>query len=330
MPGAEKKTRKEKAAVAAKGRAAPGVNKYMPDQSRNAHASIAASSGAQKLLKRAALLQTLLARKESAETRIRLAEIWIELNQSKYHGAARETLETCLKLDPGDAMCARRVLAPLLLSFGEHEAAAALLAQYSNDTSAVMLCCGLLLSLAEHAEAEGEEEEEESQARADSAFERLFACNWQACALLAATARGESPIPEQTVSELREARIAKLASAGGWPEVGGVSEAILLSEVFSGCAGGAGEEEEAEGTSEDAWPGLEGAAVWLSAMTLGKEESEGGKEVGAASSSSSAPKRGRADFEAWREAKRARLAEKLARMPPGGAVSDEEGSDEGE
>ena len=70
MPGAEKKTRKEKAAVAAKGRAAPGVNKYMPDQSRNAHASIAASSGAQKLLKRAALLQTLLARKESAETRI--------------------------------------------------------------------------------------------------------------------------------------------------------------------------------------------------------------------------------------------------------------------
>ena len=382
----------------------------MPDQSRNAHASIAASSGAQKLLKRAALLQTLLARKESAETRIRLAEIWIELNQSKYHGAARETLETCLKLDPGDAMCARRVLAPLLLSFGEHEAAAALLAQYSNDTSAVMLCCGLLLSLAEHAEAEGEEEEEESQARADSAFERLFACNWQACALLAATARGESPIPEQTVSELREARIAKLASAGGWPEVGGVSEAILLSEVFSGCAGVGGEEEEAEGTCEDAWPGLEGAAVWLSAMTLGKygeagegggcarparasavrgdekrqvrvleavlgevfeelemivveaagedeeeegeeegeegeegeeeeeeseggegeEESEGGKEVGAVSSSSSAPKRGRADFEAWREAKRAPLAEKLARMPPGGAVSDEEGSDEGE
>ena len=44
------------------------------------------------------------------------------------------------------------MLVPLLLNLGEHAAAAAVLAQYSDDTSAVMLCSGLLLALAAHSE----------------------------------------------------------------------------------------------------------------------------------------------------------------------------------
>jgi hypothetical protein len=413
MPGARaqsaKKTTKEqtKAAVKTGAKTGPGVNKYMPNQGHGSHANMAATQGSQKLLKKASLLQTLLSRKESAETRIRLAEIWIDLGLSKNLASAKECLETCVKKDPADAMCARRVLVPLLLNLGEHAEATALLEKYSDDTSALMLCSGLLLALATHSEAESKEEEAETAARAQAAFERLFECNWQACALLAATANGESPIAEQTVLELREARIEKLAKGGTWPGRGGVSEAILLSEVFSGCAGVRSEE---DNSHEDAWPGLEGVAIWLSAATLDKyaegpptkpssmpsdekkvvrvmegvlgevfeelqnivleasqmaeegEEGEGeedeGEEEGeeeeeeaeeaeeaeeeeeaeaekssaaAASSSTASPaKRSRSDFEAWKAAKCAKLAEKLARMPPGGAVSDEEGSDEEE
>ena len=278
MPGARapsaKKTTKKSAGAAARaaavkeGAQAPtGTNKYMPHQGHGSHANMAATQGSQKLLKKAALLQTLLARKESSETRIRLAELWIELNQSKNLSDAKECLETCLLKDPTDAMCARRVLVPLLLNLGEHDSAAAMLKLYSDDTSATMLASAFLLAFAAHSEAEGEEKEASTAALAEAAFEKLFACNWHACALLAATAGGESPIPEQTITELREIRAEKLSKSATWPGTGGVSEAMLLSEVFSGCAGVAGEDGELE---EDAWPGLEGAAVWLSAATLEK------------------------------------------------------------
>ena len=273
MPGARvesaKKESKSDRMAAAKTGAKPaeGVNKYMPNQGHGSHANIAATQGTEKLLKKASLLQKLLSRKESSETRIRLAEIWIDLKQAKNLDAAKECLETCLKKDPADPLCARRVLTPLLLELGEQEAAAALLARYSDDTSAMMLCSGLLLALVAHSEAESEEAEASTAAKAEAAFAKLFECNWHACALLAATATGESPIPEQTVTELREARVEKLAKGADWPGSGGVSEAILLSEVFSACAGVGTEEDE---DHEDAWPGLDGVAVWLSASTLEK------------------------------------------------------------
>ena len=60
---------------------------------------MAATQGAQKLVKKAALLEKLLGRKESGETRIRLSEIWIDLNQRKNLLAARECLEVGLKKD---------------------------------------------------------------------------------------------------------------------------------------------------------------------------------------------------------------------------------------
>ena len=115
-PSAKKSSKAEKLAAAKTGaKTAEGVNKYMPNQGHGAHANMAATQGAQKLLKKASLLQTLLARKESSETRIRLAEIWIELKESKNLAAAKECLETCLKKDPADPLGARRVLTPLLL-----------------------------------------------------------------------------------------------------------------------------------------------------------------------------------------------------------------------
>jgi hypothetical protein len=197
---------------------------------------------------RAQRLQMLLKRKkEGPETSIRLAETYIELDQC---GRAKAPLEQCLKSDPADAGGARRVLAPLLLQLGHLDEATALLAQWSGDNSAVMLCSRLMLTLAAYGRGDAEECE------ADAAFDVAFAANWHACALLGAVSTGDSPIPENIVSELREQRLEALKQRdAAWPAAGGVQEAMLLSEQFAGFAG--------RGDEEPPWAGLDGADGWL-------------------------------------------------------------------
>eukprot|EP00966_Prymnesium_polylepis_P293320 6775032-Prymnesium_polylepis.1 len=212
----------------------PGARKGMPGarapsakkqtREKNSHAARApdpkgnSAHGSQRatLEGRAALLAKLLKRKESAETRIRLAEIYISLEQLS---RARTNLEACLAADPADPLCARRVLVPVLLQLGERAAALALLAKWGeSDKSAVMLCSALLCVLAA---------DELDETAADAAFQAALAQNWHAVALLAAVAGGESPIPEATIEKLREQRLESLKSATAWPAAGGAEEALL-------------------------------------------------------------------------------------------------------
>jgi hypothetical protein len=254
--------KKGKGAVAAGG----SSGKWKPQHGQGSH-----GSQRSKLMGRASMLQKLLSRKESTATQIQLAEVYMQLDQCD---RAKEALEACLKREPSDALLARRILAPVLLNLGEHQELKVLLAKYASDKSATMLASGLLLALVEH----GEDESEEGTATLDAAFQALFACSWQACALLAATASGDSPIPEGTIAELRELHNDKLKKDDAdWPAAGGVEEAILLSEAFAGFAGIPADDPEADDAGgacadgEDAWPGLDGSAVWLSLKLLDQE-----------------------------------------------------------
>jgi len=207
---------------------------------------------------RAALLLKLIKRKESAENFLRLAEIYIALEQES---RAKDALDQCLKLDASDLLRARRVLAPLLLNLGDHEGAENLLnAKWASDTSAVMLCSRLLLVLATW-----DGEDATHAAACAAAYDAAHAANWHATLLLAATSSGDSPIPENAISDLREQRLEALKKFkpgdAEWPGAGGVQEAMLLSEQFAGFAGCAEEQHEA-------WPGLEGAEVWLARRFL--------------------------------------------------------------
>ena len=246
MPGARK---------GMPGARAPSAKKLTRDAQRPQQSSAPAGKAAHgspraALEGKAALLLKLLKRKENAETRIRLADIYIQLEQ---YDRARSTLEACLQADAADPLCARRVLAPLLLQLGAHAEAKALLARFSTDKSATMLCSALLCTLS----ADVLDEDE-----AEAHFDAFRAANWRAVALVAAVSGGESPIPEGTVVELREQRLESLSKRpGAWPGAGGVQEAILLSEQFAGFAGN-------ERASEDAWPGLAGSEVWLSQRLL--------------------------------------------------------------
>lgn len=117
------------------------------------------------------LLLKLVKRKESAENWIRLGELYISLEQ---WGKAKEALEASLKLEPADALGARRVLVPLLLNLGEHEDAAALLEKWRSDESAVMLCSRLLCLLAVW------DGEDATEPPCTAAWDAIFSCNWQA------------------------------------------------------------------------------------------------------------------------------------------------------
>jgi hypothetical protein len=252
-------------------RAAPSISKaqsggkFRPAHGGNAH------GGKRKLLEgKAALLEKLISRKDGVEHQLKLAQIHTSLEQ---WGRAKDALDRCLQLDPADALCARHLLAPLLLNLGEHDAAAKLFVEWREDTSAAMLIGQLLLALALW---DGEDATEEA---CDNAFARAVETNWHAVLLLGAVSSGDSPLPESMIEALREQRVEALqkragggassssssssssSAAASWPSAGGVQEAMLVSEAYAGFAG-------SEVDEEDAWPGLEGADVWLSHKTL--------------------------------------------------------------
>ena len=234
------------------------------------HRKSSGAAGHDSSLARIQALAKLLTRKEKTDARapdtmrcrLQLAEAHLaERGWQK----ALPLLTKSLDLDPADALLARRLLAPLHLRLGNHEAAASLITRWPTDESAAMTCSYVLLSLAAWVSGQG------SQHAASLAFERAYRSNWHAVLLLAAW-RTAAYLPEATVAGARTPTASPSAPRGG------IEEAIALNgRDLSGWAGAPDGESDEEGeggerqelaVGEGGFPGLRGTASWLAARLL--------------------------------------------------------------
>ena len=234
------------------------------------HRKSAGAAGHDSGSARLQALTKLLARKEKTDARasetmrcrIQVAET---LLCERAWERALPLLTKSLELDPEDLLAARRLLVPLHLRLGNHEAAATLLSLWPKDESAAMTSSYVLLCLAAWSSGKGSED------ATRLAFERAHRCNWHSTLLLAGW-RTAAYLPEDLVACARTPTMDPPAPSGG------IEEAIALNgRDLSGWAGAPDVESDQEdgdagdeAVGEGGFPGLRGAAAWLAAALLGQ------------------------------------------------------------